>query len=117
MQLNAYKAWVTFFTCRINTLKPPDTLRGAPKAIPGDWQCPWCNSISLQSLGDILRMQDKYTEASHTLRETPPPPAEIGNVVAAAECSDNLDKIMVSQSERSEVSASLAVCFTGKPSC
>ena len=47
----------------------------------------------LQSLGNILYMQDKYMEASDILMEAQKQFLEIGNVLGAAECLHNLDLI------------------------
>jgi hypothetical protein len=47
----------------------------------------------LQSLGYVLRMQAKYTEAFDTWTEARRQLLEIGDVAGAADCSERLDDV------------------------
>jgi nucleoside recognition membrane protein YjiH len=61
----------------------------------------------LKSLGDILRMQAKYTEASDTLTEARRQFLEIGDVFGAAQCSQSLGDILCMQAKYTEASDTL----------
>jgi len=60
-----------------------------------------------RSLGNILYMQDKYTEASETLTEARRRFLEIGDVLGAAQCSQSLGNILRMQSKYTEASETL----------
>ncbi|KIM86429.1 hypothetical protein PILCRDRAFT_4924, partial [Piloderma croceum F 1598] len=60
-----------------------------------------------QRMGDILYMQTKYPEASHTLTETRRQFLEIGDVLGAAQCSRSLGDILRMQDKYPEASDTL----------
>ncbi|KZP07401.1 TPR-like protein [Athelia psychrophila] len=60
-----------------------------------------------QSLGDILRMQSNYSEATAILRDARTEFIEIGDRLAAAQCSLRLANILIMQHNYSEATAIL----------
>ena len=67
-----------------------------------------------QSLGNILRMQSKYTEASETLTEAQRQFFEIGSVLGVAQCSQHLGDILLMQSKYTEASGALTTEAQGQ---
>ena len=60
-----------------------------------------------QTLGDILLMQNRYTEASDALREAQRQFLEIGDVLGAAQCLRSLGNILRMQDKYTEASDTL----------
>jgi tetratricopeptide (TPR) repeat protein len=67
-------------------------------------QSPTQEARILRRLGNILRMQAKYTEAIETLTEARRQFIEIGDVVGAAKCSKNLGNILRMQAKYTQAS-------------
>ena len=107
VQLNAYKAWVTFFYLQSKYTESSDTLKEAQKqfleigSVLGAAQC-------LQSLGNILRTCSSNTPKPLTaLREAQGQFLEIGSAIGVAQCLQRSGDILHMQSKYTEASDTL----------
>ena len=87
--------------------RPGTTIISLAAKVAGDLRESELEAVCLQMLGDILRMQDKYDEASSTLADAKVQFESIGNQLGAAQCLRSLGNILRMQTKYDEASSAL----------